>query len=121
MFTQRLAGNWECEVSGSYHCGPDHTTPKTFSYVVELSYPGSLSVLDSRGFLLDNLEAHTYFTMLCGPTDMSCEKLACYATNHFYTLAQRHSVLRCTVTICGIPDAAWITYTLPATLGRFTQ
>lgn len=74
MFRQIAQGKFNVDVSGCYHCGPNHDSPKRFRYEVILEYPSS-DVLDSRGFLLDNLTFHSHFDGIGILTD-SCELLA---------------------------------------------
>jgi hypothetical protein len=72
-YLQRATGEFSIHVTGPFHCGPNHESPKTFSYDVELAYPAS--ALDSQGFLLDNTAFHDYFSSI-GATELSCELLA---------------------------------------------
>lgn len=76
-FQQYVRGLFTIAVTGPYHCGPDHTSPKEFGYEVTLHYPND--ALDAEGFLQDNLEfiryTDEYFVNL-GTTDLSCELLA---------------------------------------------
>lgn len=58
-FKQFATNPFTVEVEGPYHCGPDHTSPKTFTYQVEIEYPSD--ALDDKGFLLDNTAFGDYF------------------------------------------------------------
>ncbi len=75
-FLQYAQGAFNIEVTGPYHCGPNHDSPKRFQYEVTLHYPDS--ALDSTGFLQDNLGfleyVKTYFASLQS-THLSCELL----------------------------------------------
>lgn len=76
MFQQYVQGEFEIEVTGLFHCGPNHESPKRFRYEVTLHYPGD--ALDEAGFLQDNLMFRAvtgaYFKGLT-ETKLSCELL----------------------------------------------
>lgn len=105
-FIQRASDSFTIEVHGPYHCGPDHTSPKQFTFEVELSYPES--ALDENGFLLDNLYFKRYFDGL-GCTELSCEQL-CRKAAHDLQLATDNRADRTTVAIWAIPNHARIEY-----------
>ncbi len=108
-FVQRAQGNFSINVSGDFHCGPDHTSPKTFPYSVEIHYPAS--ALDENGFLLDNQSFQQYFDGL-GHTDLSCERLTMKAATdlHAATNGRCHSTR---VNIWAIPGHAAIECIVP--------
>lgn len=82
-YTQRLYGSFSVRVTGLYHCGPNHDSPKTFHYDVKIIWPDS--ALDGNGFLADNTMGMSYFQSLC-ETGLSCELLAKQAWHDLYTL-----------------------------------
>ncbi len=90
MFQQYVRGTFTIAVTGQYHCGPDHTSPKDFGYEVTLHYPNG--ALDKDGFLQDNLEyiryVEVYFNGL-RETELSCELLA----------------RKCAIDLCGMSPA----------------
>lgn len=87
MFTQSASGEFSIEVSGLYHCGPNHDSPKMFHYDVQLSWPDD--ALDDKGFLLDNTAFQAYFDHL-GHTDLSCERLVIKAHNDIQAMCDAH-------------------------------
>ena len=109
-YVQRAHGDFTIAVSGPFHCGPDHTSPKQFTYEVELHYPAD--ALDSNGFLLDNLTFKQYFHDL-GCTSLSCEKLARKAAEDLHRMADGRS-LKTSVGIWAIPNHAKIEYHIDA-------
>ena len=106
MYTQRANGQFTVEVEGDYHCGPNHDTPKTFAFEVELTYCDEC--LDERGFLLDNLTFQRYFDSI-QVTDLSCERLVRKCAEYFCKLAGER-FFRCVVAIWAIPNAAKIVF-----------
>jgi hypothetical protein len=80
MFVQHCKGKFTINVGGRWHCGPDHTSPKTLQYDVRVEYPDT--ALDEHGFLLDNTSFAEYFNRL-SYTEDSCELLAKGAAEHF--------------------------------------
>lgn len=81
MFEQEGYGSFTAEVGGDFHCGPDPSSPKTFNWIVKVEWPDD-SVLDEKGFLLDNMSFKRYFEALHMVTD-SCEILVLKAAKHF--------------------------------------
>lgn len=77
MFHQYTRGAFTIAVTGAYHCGPNHDSPKDFEYEVTTHYGND--ALDHDGFLQDNLlfiaSCKEYFNGL-GETELSCELLA---------------------------------------------
>jgi hypothetical protein len=106
-FVQRAQGSFTVEVHGEYHCGPNHDSPKEFTYEVEIHYPEE--ALDENGFLLDNLFCGRYFNSL-GSTELSCERLARKAAMDLHSAARMAK--RTAVGIWAIPGAAKIEYTV---------
>lgn len=76
MFQQFARGEFDIEVTGPFHCGPNHESPKRFQYEVTLHYPAN--ALDESGFLQDNRTyiavCRAYFKGLT-QTSLSCELL----------------------------------------------
>jgi len=81
MYKQIGKGYFSVPVTGCYHCGPDHSSPKKFGYSVTLDYEDDC--LDERGFLLDNTSFAEYFTSM-KILDMSCEQLARHSAHEFW-------------------------------------
>src|SRR5579863_1463401 len=107
-FNQFAQGKFTIDVTGPYHCGPDHTTPKTFDFEVALRYHED--ALDERGFLIDNTHFRQYFNAL-GTTDLSCERLVRKASQDFYGLVQDRC-LEIRVAIWAIPNGARVEHVL---------
>jgi len=104
-YVQEAQGEFTIEVSGPYHCGPDHTTPKRFPYKVTIHYHDG--ALDENGFLLDNTSFREYFNTL-GCTSLSCERLCDKAANDLHN-ATNGRAQRTAVQIWAIPGHAAIT------------
>ena len=84
MFIQQATGKVSLAVEGEYHCGPNHDSPKTFQYEVEVHYPDE--ALSSQGMLLDNLFFHHYWMSL-SPVRDSCELMTRKAAQFFWDSA----------------------------------
>jgi hypothetical protein len=107
MYRQFGYGEFDVYVVGENHCGPNHESPKSFNYEVEVRYP--LDALDERGFLLDNLSFQEYFEAL-HQTSYSCELLATHAACTFWDMAEgRCEQVR--VCIWGIREVAKVEFT----------
>lgn len=83
MFKQHAEGTFQVDVGGRFHCGPDHTSPKTLRYKVTVTAPDSC--LNEHGFLCDNQCFQQYFDGI-GYTEDSCELMAWRAADHFYKM-----------------------------------
>lgn len=82
MFGQQATGTFNAQtVPGTNHCGKDDG-PAAFEYTVYVPFRKGCDVLDTSGFLLDNLYFQQYFNSL-PPITLSCEKLARQAGHHF--------------------------------------
>src|ERR1041385_2755544 len=101
MYIQHATGSFEVEVGGEWHCGPDHTTPKTLTYDVRIQYPDT--ALDRHGFLIDNLEFRTYFDNV-RYTEDSCELLAKKSADHFTALAPQCYKVQVDICVPGLAD-----------------
>ena len=86
MYTQHAKGSFSVQVSGPYHCGPNHDTPKKFDFEVLIEWPSKSP--DYRGFLLDNTVFQDYFDTL-GEVKNSCEVLAKDCAEEFHKIAGR--------------------------------
>ncbi len=100
MFEQIAKGRFTVPVSGCFHCGPNHDSPKTFNYHVVLQYPST--VQDQKGFLLDNTTFHDWFRKI-EILEVSCETLACQAACAFWDMAWENlgGCFLCRVAITG--------------------
>lgn len=105
-FTQEAKGNFTVAVSGPYHCGPNHESPKTFPYRVTVKYPES--ALDDKGFLLDNTFFQEYFDGL-KTVETSCELLVKHCAEFFWDAASGRAFSVC-VELWGIPEHAKIEF-----------
>lgn len=105
-FTQEATGKFTVEVTGPYHCGPNHESPKTFPYRVTVDYPET--ALDEKGFLLDNSFFQQYFDSL-GTIENSCELLAKHCAEFFWSASDGRALTVC-VELWGIPEHAKIKY-----------
>ena len=85
MFKQLADGKFSVHVEGPFHCGPDHTSPKTFEWNVEVCWPDD--ALDPKGFLFDNEYFKQYFDGLQVLTD-SCELFVLKAAKHIKAQAK---------------------------------
>ena len=104
-FEQYATGIMNIEVEGDFHCGPDNTSPRDFTWEVLVVYPDE--ALDEHGFLLDNLEFEEYFKSL-KRTNKSCEELIQAACEDFWAACSgRARELR--TTIWAIPGKVKVT------------
>jgi hypothetical protein len=100
-FRQSAEGAFECDVvPGTPHCGIDSTHSR-FRYHVAITYT-SRSVLDSNGFLLDNLTFQAYFNTL-GKLRVSCELVAANAVEYFVALLADNMRYVSDVSVCVFP------------------
>lgn len=105
MFVQHATGEFQVDVGGLWHCGPDHTSPKRLVYDVKIVYPDD--ALDEHGFLVDNESFQQYFGGL-GYTEDSCELLAKHCCEYFKQLAQgKAKDIQVDIAVPGLAD---ITY-----------
>lgn len=106
MYIQRADGEFSVNVSGPYHCGADHSSPKVMQYRVILHYPDS--GLDTKGFLLDNTAFREYFASL-GTISISCELLARRVFSDLAEMARARRVAKIEAGISAVPGV-WIEY-----------
>lgn len=100
IFLQYAQGRFITEVTGPFHCGPNHDSPKVFEYEVTLHYPPD--ALDDEGFLQDNLtfiETVAHYFDRIHTTDLSCERLAQRAARELCEVSP--------ITCCGVKAAIW--------------
>ncbi len=106
-FTQKAVGVFSIHVAGENHCGPDHHSPREFSYEVVIEY--RQNPLDARGFLLDNMSFAHFFARL-GLTVQSCEILTQRCAEYFWHIAPCPKNV--TVQVWGVPNHACVSYTI---------
>lgn len=113
-YRQVMSDSFSVHVTGPYHCGPNHDTPKNFAYQIIIEYPSDV-VLTPEGFLLDNLCAREFFSNI-GTTDLSCEQLAQYSARYFADKCLESNLSWTSITACieALPGKARIEYILSA-------
>ena len=104
-FEQYATGVMRVEVEGDFHCGPDKTSPRDFTWEVQVVYHDG--ALDEHGFLLDNLSFEEYFDSI-KRTDKSCEALIEMACRDFWEHCTGRA-LELRTTIWAIPGKVKVT------------
>jgi hypothetical protein len=81
-YSQHAEGTFKARtIAGTPHCGRIDGDA-TFAYTVDIPFRLGCDVLDTSGFLLDNLDFQNYFDSLPA-ISVSCEQLARQAAHHF--------------------------------------
>lgn len=104
MFSQFAKGEFSVEVVGGTHCGPNHDSPKTFNYEVDVLWPNRS--LDERGFLADNLAFQEFFDSI-GSTELSCELLTSWCAQEIFEICG-YKPLKIAVKIWAITGSVYI-------------
>jgi hypothetical protein len=100
VFLQYAQGRFITEVTGEFHCGRNHDSPKIFEYEVTLHYPAD--ALDAEGFLQDNLtylETVEHYFNSIHSTELSCEQLSRKAAKDLCEISPE--------TCCGVKCGIW--------------
>lgn len=105
-WTQTARGRSTIDVvSGTPHCGRDDKPTVKIAYRIYLEYPEG--VLDSRGFLMDNLFFSQYFADL-RRVETSCERMAELIARQLCEVSKCHRITVELSSVLGI----WIGFTL---------
>lgn len=116
MYMQHARGSFALDVSGPWHCGPNHDTPKEFEYEVLVDWRRKKP--DHRGFLTDNTTFQEYFDGIRA-SEKSCESLARDAAEELWKICDKRP--RCVVVrIWAIKNAAMIEYRHKPLRARFS-
>lgn len=107
MYKQLAKGSFTAPVSGPFHCGPNHDSPKQFDYEIEVDWHNKKP--DYRGFFADNTDFQTYMDNI-GMIDVSCELLAQRVGEYVHAKIAGGRPKEVIVRIWAIPQAAMVEY-----------